>query len=254
MERVKGKVAIITGAAKGLGAAAAKSLHAEGASVIIADVDADSGTKLASALAERALFLNLDVTQEAQWIDAISTTLDRFGRLDVLVNNAGVVVMGTIEDTTLDQLKFVQSVNVEGPFLGCKHALPAMVQSGGGSIINISSVAAMIGTPPFAAYSASKGAVASLTQTVAVHCKMRKNGIRCNSIHPGGMDTGMTASLLELGKNSPLATELLLDMNGKEETVGTPEDVAEAVVYLASDESKYVNGAKLVIDNASSLA
>ncbi|MBX3705741.1 MAG: glucose 1-dehydrogenase [Pseudomonadales bacterium] len=250
MGRAAGKVAIVTGAANGLGAASARALHAEGAAVVVADIDTNAGTALVESLGKNALFLKLDVSQEQQWIDVMAATLERFGKLDVLVNNAGVVVMATIEDTTLEQLKFVQSVNIDGPFLGCKHALPAMTRSGGGSIINISSIAAMVGTPPFAAYSASKGAVRSITQTVAAHCKMRRNGIRCNSIHPGSMETDMTASLLQLGATSPLAVELMLEMGSEVDRYGKPEDVAAAVVYLASDESNYVSGSMLVIDDA----
>lgn len=254
MGRVEGKVAIVTGGAKGLGAASARALHAEGAALVIADIDSDAGTALVESLGANALYLALDVSQEQQWVDVMAATLGHFGRLDVLVNNAGVVVMATIEDTTLEQLKFVQAVNIDGTFLGCKHALPAMTRSGGGSIINISSIAAMVGTPPFAAYSASKGAVRSITQTVAAHCKMRRNGIRCNSIHPGSMETDMTASLLRMGAASPLAAELLLEMGSKVDRYGRPEDVAAAVVYLASDESNYVTGSMLVIDDGATAA
>jgi 3(or 17)beta-hydroxysteroid dehydrogenase len=254
MNRVQDKVALVTGAATGLGAAAARALHAEGAKVVIADIDTGGGGNLAAELGERAAFIPLDVTDESAWVSAISVTCEKFGRLDVLVNNAGVVVMATIEDTTLEQLRFVQSVNVEGPFLGCKHAIPVMNETGGGSIINISSLAALVGTPSFAAYSASKGAVRSLTQTVAVHCKMRGNGIRCNSIHPGGIDTKMVSSLVEIGQFSPLAVELMPEMNTDLEPIGQPEDVAAAVLYFASDDSKYVNGSMLAVDNAVSAA
>jgi 3(or 17)beta-hydroxysteroid dehydrogenase len=254
MHRVQDKFALVTGAATGLGAATARLLHAEGASVVIADIDSDGGQALAAELGERASFITLDVTDESAWEQAIATTCEKFGQLDILVNNAGVVVMATIEDTTLEQFRFVQSVNVEGPFLGCKHAIPAMSKTGGGSIINISSLAALVGTPSFAAYSASKGAVRSITQTVAVHCKMRQNGIRCNSIHPGGIDTNMVTSLVELGEFSPLAVELLPDMSAGVETIGEPADVAAAVLYFASDESKYTNGSMLAVDNAVSAA
>ncbi|HRP09439.1 MAG TPA: glucose 1-dehydrogenase [Terricaulis sp.] len=250
MKRLEGKVCFVTGAAKGLGAASARALHAEGASVVIADIDSAAGQALAASFGAQGLFIKLDVSSEGQWIAAIAAAVERFGKLDVLVNNAGVVAMATIEDTTLEQLKFVQSVNIDGPFLGCKHAIPVMARSGGGSIVNISSVGGLVGTPSFAAYSASKGAVRSITQTVAVHCKMRKNGIRCNSIHPGAMETDMTASLMKLGEASPLAVELMMKMSADVAAIGKPEDVAAAVVYLASDESKFVSGGMLAVDDA----
>jgi len=171
----------------------------------------------------------------------------------VLVNNAGVMIVATIEDTTLEQLRFVLAVNVEGPFLGCQHAIPRMAASGGGSIINLSSTASIVGLPSFAAYSASKGAVRSLTQTVAVHCKQRGNGVRCNSIHPGGMSTPMTAGLRSaVGETSELALQML--ENFARDTAGAPDDVANAVLFLASDESRFVKGAMLAVDNAMTVA
>lgn len=254
MNRVKDKVALITGAAAGLGAATARILYNEGASVVVADINTEAGEALAQELGERALFIHLDVTDNNAWAHAMTQTIKHFGQLDVLVNNAGVVVMATIEDTTLEQLRFVQSVNIDGPFLGCQHAIPIMSNSGGGSIINISSLAGLVGTPSFAAYSASKGALRSITQTVAVHCKLRNNGIRCNSIHPGGIDTNMVSSLVELGEFSPLAVELLSQSNSALDNIGQPDDVAAAVLYFASDESKFVNGSMLAVDNAATAA
>jgi 3(or 17)beta-hydroxysteroid dehydrogenase len=248
MGRVEGKVAIVTGGGSGLGAAASAALVREGATVVLTDVNVEGGESTAKEIGSGASFVEHDVTSEEDWVRVVSDTVDRFGRLDVLVNNAGVVVVATIEDTTLEQLRFVEAVNIEGPFLGCKHAIPRMAESGGGSIINLSSTAALMGAPPFAAYSASKGAVRSLTQTVAVHCKQRKNGVRCNSIHPGGMLTPMTMKLRSaIGETSELAMELAGDLAAS--SIGDPTDIAHAVVYLASDESRFVNGSMLAVDD-----
>jgi len=253
MGRVEGKVAIITGAGSGLGAASAKVLAREGATVVVADVNVAGGEAVAKEIGAKGHFLEHDVTREESWERVVADTVDRFGRLDVLVNNAGVVVVATIEDTTLEQLRFVEAVNVEGPFLGCKHAIPKMAESGGGSIVNLSSTASIIGSPGVAAYSASKGAVRSLTQTVAVHCKLRENGVRCNSIHPGGMLTPMTANLKSaIGETSKVALEMMGGM--ARESIGEADDIANAVLYLASDESRFVNGAMLAVDDAMTVA
>ena len=172
MGRVSGKVALVTGGASGLGKATARALAREGAQVVIADMNEAGAKELAGELGGSALALRLDVRSEPDWQRAIAETLRAFGGLHVLVNNAGIVVVSSIEDTTLEQLRSVLAVNVEGVFLGCKHAIPAMNASGSGSIINLSSTAGLVGTPPFAAYSASKGAVRLLTKTVAAHCML----------------------------------------------------------------------------------
>jgi 3(or 17)beta-hydroxysteroid dehydrogenase len=254
MGRVEGKVAIVTGAASGMGRADALLLAAEGARVVLADLNESDGQAVAKEIGENAIFMRLDVTDEDNWKYVIAATVEKFGQIDILVNNAGIIALGTIVDTTLESWRLINSVNSDGVFLGCKHAIPVMAESGGGTIINMSSVAAIHGQSFVAAYTASKGAVRSITQTVAVHCKMRQNGIRCNSIHPGGIDTNMVTSLVELGEFSPLAVELLPDMSAGVETIGEPADVAAAVLYFASDESKYTNGSMLAVDNAVSAA
>lgn len=247
MGRVEGKVVMVTGAASGLGHAQAALLAREGARVVATDVNEAGGAALAAALGAPACFLAHDVRDEASWQRAIAETLRRFGRLDALVNNAGVVVLATIEDTTLEQWRAVQAVNADGVFLGCKHAIPALRAAGGGSIVNLSSAAALVGTPAFAAYAASKGAVRSLSKTVAVHCSQRGDAIRCNSIHPGGIETPMLQSLGALAANAaPLARELLAKQAPG--CVGRPEDVAQLVLYLVSDASRLVNGAEIAID------
>ena len=247
MGRVAGKVVMVTGAASGLGRAQATLLAREGASVVATDVNEAGGAALAQELGAPACFLRHDVRDEASWERAMAETLRRFGRLDALVNNAGIVVIATIEDTTLEQWRAVQAVNADGVFLGCKHAIPALRQAGGGSIVNLSSAAALVGTPAFAAYAASKGAVRSLSKTVAVHCNQRGDAIRCNSIHPGGIETPMLQGLGALAaKAAPLALELLAKQTIAR--VGKPEDVAELVLYLVSDASDLVNGAEIAID------
>jgi 3(or 17)beta-hydroxysteroid dehydrogenase len=248
MGRVSGKVALITGAAAGLGRADAIALVREGARVCITDVSAAAGEELALELnrmhAASAHFIRQDVREEDQWIAVIEEVKRRFGALHILVNNAGLVVMANPETTTLEQFRLHQSVMSEGVFLGCKHAIPAMRDAGGGSIINMSSIASHLGYPVYFAYSAAKGAVRSMTKSVAVHCQMNKYNIRCNSIHPGAMHTNMVEGS---------AKELGIPLSAFEQAptgLGKPEDVANLVLFLASDESRFVNGAELMIDNA----
>jgi len=247
MGRVAGKVALVTGAAVGLGRADAIALVNEGAKVCITDVNTAAGEALASELNAShpgsTFFLRQDVRDEAQWASVIAEVTKRFGGLHILVNNAGIVIIGTPESTTLEQFRMHQAVMSEGVFLGCKHAMPAIRDSGGGSIINMSSVASHLGYPVFFAYSAAKGAVRAMTKAIAVHCQMNKYNIRCNSIHAGAMHTPMVESATkELG--------MTMAMYEGGPGLGKPEDVANLVLFLASDESRFINGAELLIDNA----
>ena len=250
MGRVAGKVAIITGAASGMGKADAQLLAAQGAKVVLADLNDVEGEAAAAEIGENALYLHLDVTSEENWISVVAQTVETFGTLDILVNNAGMMTLGTVVDTDLEAYRKTNAVNSEGVFLGCKHAIPAMAESGGGSIINMSSVAALHGMSFFAAYSASKGAVKALTKSVAMYCKEQGNGIRCNSIHPDGVKTPMVAKVAT-GKDT--ATEEEIEEVGELGNMCEPSDIANLVLYLASDESGFVNGAEMVIDNASTI-
>lgn len=246
MNRLKGKVAIVTGAASGLGAADARLLAAEGARVVLTDIDAEQGEAVARAI-EGAIFLRHDVRSEADWQAVVVATVARFGRLDVLVNNAGLVRFGSVEDTTLDDFRLLNAVMAEGTFLGCKHAIPAMARSGGGSIINIASVAALKGISPIVAYTAAKGAILAMTRSIAIHCQEQGNGIRCNVILPGAHDTPMTAAMASLDDSAAGLEQI--SQHGQ----GRPEDVGNLVVFLASDESRHITGTSVVIDNGETI-
>jgi len=254
MGRVKGKVALITGAASGLGMADARRLAEEGASVVLTDVNED-GAAVAKTIAAdtgaETLFLHQDVSDPDRWTEVVAATEERFGGLDVLVNNAGIVIVATPESTTLEQFRKTNAVMSEGVFLGCQAVIPAMTRRGGGSIINMSSIASHLGYPVFFAYTAAKGAVRSMTKSLAVHCQMNGYRIRCNSIHAGAIDTPMIqGAFAEMGMDAPDPdAENPDDPAG----VGKPEDVANLVLYLASDESRFMNGAELVLDNALSI-
>ena len=246
-KRLDGKVALITGAASGLGAATARRLHREGAVVIVTDRDTKKGPAVAAELGERAVFHELDVTSEAAWVAVIDAVVAAHGGLDVLVNNAGVGVMGSVEDTSIEDFRFVHAVNTEGVFLGCKHAVRAM-KARGGSIINMSSVAGIAGAPGLLAYCSSKGAVRTMTKSVAMHCAKQGYGIRCNSLHPAFIDTPMVDAIVNSSRDQERARAGLaksIPLGGK---LGEPEDVAAAVAYLASDDAKFVTGVELPID------
>ncbi len=253
MDRLKGKVAIVTGAAKGLGAADARLFAAEGAQVVIADVDVAGGEAVAAGIGDAATFMRLDVRDESAWQALIAEVVARHGRLDILVNNAGVVEVGTPETVTEKDYRFIMAVSVDGTVWGCKHAIPAMAASGGGSIVNMASIASVQGEPYVAAYCAAKGAVESYSRAVAVHCAQHQLNIRCNSVHPAGIDTPMVQSMpgkvaasgvrpAEAGGGVPTPNAL-----------GTPDDIAHLVTYLASDESRFVSGQKFVVDNTISI-
>lgn len=251
MSRVSGKVVLVTGAAAGLGKADAWKLAQEGATVILTDID-KSGADLAQEISRETgattRFYEQDVSDEDRWDEIVSAIDDDFGGLDVLVNNAGIVILATPEDTTLEQFRKTNAVMSEGVFLGCRAVMPSMKKRGGGSIINMSSVASHIGYPIFFSYSAAKGAVRSMTKSIAIHCQMNGYNIRCNSIHAGAIDTPMVRSSFDqMGMPPPDP-----DANDPDNPVGIGRaaDVANLVLYLASDESRFMNGAELVLDNA----
>jgi cyclopentanol dehydrogenase len=243
--RLKSKIALITGAAQGLGAAMAKRFAQEGATIFVCDLNADAGEATAAMITTaggRATFQPLDVGSEASWIAAFAAVVAACGRLDILVNNAGINVREPIEAMAEANFDKMLAVNVKGPFLGIKHAIPLMRKGGGGSIVNMSSVCGLIGHKyTTEAYTITKGAVTLMTKTVAV--RYAKDNIRCNSIHPSTVDT-------------PLVQILFQDPKRKEERLGevplgrlaTDLDVANAALYLASDEAAFLNGVALPVD------
>lgn len=242
--RVAGKVALVTGAASGIGKAAALRLAAEGATVVATDRDEPGLAAVAAALGAPHTTAVLDVTDEDAWPRVVADAVARHGRLDVLLNSAGIGRFGDIETTTLADFRLMYRVNVEGTFLGCRAALPAM-KATGGSIINLSSVAGLIGVPDLAGYCASKGAVRLLSKSIALHCAKHGLRIRCNSLHPSFIDTpmvdAMAAAMGESGKQQ-LARAAPLGR------LGHVDDVTAAILFLASDESAFVTGVELPID------
>ena len=245
MERLKGKVALISGAAKGMGAVEARMFAKEGASLVLGDVLEDEGAKLAleiSAGGTSCVFTPLDVRKTSQWESAVTKATSAYGRLDVLVNNAGVTSRMNLLDTTEEDWDRVLDINAKGSFLGIKAVIPAMRKSGGGSIVNISSQLGLVGgdfsSPQ---YQASKGAVRILTKSVAI--QYASEGIRCNSVHPAPIETDMTADVrADKNRLADMVRRIPMGRYGK------PEEVAYAVLYLASDESSFVTGSELVVD------
>jgi 3(or 17)beta-hydroxysteroid dehydrogenase len=248
MDRVKGKIAIITGGGSGIGKASAILLAKEGAKVVVTDIVESKSQEVARQIIQdggESISVKHDVTSEDSWKEVIQSTMTKFGKLNVLVNNAGVVISKPLFQYTMEEWRQVMSVDLDGVFLGIKHGIQAMIPSGGGSIINMSSTAGIVGIAYSGAYSASKGGVRALTKTAALECsKAGLNfNIRVNSIHPGVIKTPMTEPTLQ----DPGANQMMLSWHPIGH-FGEPEDIAYGVLYLASDESKFITGAELVID------
>ncbi|MDP6705701.1 MAG: glucose 1-dehydrogenase [Alphaproteobacteria bacterium] len=254
--RLRDKVALVTGAAGGIGRQTALRMAEAGARVFLADLDRAAGEAIAAEIGGETRFLSLDVTDEAAWQATIGEVVSTAGRLQVLVNGAGIIGSGAPQDPergTLEDLRAINGVNLEGVFLGCKHAIPALREAGGGSIVNISSLAAMQATPQTTAYGISKAGVCQLTKSVAMHCARRRYGVRCNSIHPGIIDTAMATAIFGWGeRDAERGRERYIDMVPLGH-LGEPDDIAYAALYLASDESKFVTGAEFVIDGGMSI-
>ena len=247
--RLENKVAIVTGGAMGLGAADAKLFANEGAKVVLTDVAEDEGQKLADEIG--ATFMQQDVTNEERWKEVIAETIKLHGKLDILVNNAGIVEVGDPENQTTEEYRKTMAVHMDSTFFGCKYSIPVMAETGGGSIVNMCSIASVQGESYVAAYCAAKGAIEAYTRAVAVHCGLKKNGVRCNSIHPSGIATPMVASVPEKMDAKFGASP---NQDAPVSKTGEPMDIAYAALYLASDESKFMNGAQLRVDNAMSVA
>jgi 3alpha(or 20beta)-hydroxysteroid dehydrogenase len=241
--RLSGKIALITGAARGQGAEEARLFVAEGARVVIGDIREQEGLNVASGLGDAALFVRLDVTEEASWAAAIAQTVSAFGRLDILVNNAGAFHRKPLIETTVEEITDLFRVNQLGVLLGMKAVFPSMRDAGGGSIVNISSVAGLRGAPDTAAYTASKHAVRGATKVAAL--EFSPHGIRVNSVHPGLIDTEMVREKLAAGFMDGLVRKI------PQRRFGTSEEVAKMVLFVASDEAAYSTGCEFVCDGGS---
>ncbi|MEV0029887.1 glucose 1-dehydrogenase [Nocardia sp. NPDC050793] len=240
MGRLEGKVALITGGARGMGAEHVRRFVAEGARVVFGDVLDEQGAQLAAALGAAAHYVHHDVTGEADWTAAVTTAVETFGKLDVLVNNAGILRFQSIAEMSLADFSTIMNVNVTGTWLGIKTAAPALTEAGGGSIVNISSVEGFIGAAGLSAYSASKFALRGITKSASR--ELGKAGIRVNSVHPGGIATPMTANASSGVDGDKFFAGLPIPRWGK------PEEVTEAVVFLASDAAGYCTGTEVVVD------
>lgn len=250
MDRVKGKKALVTGAAQGLGAAIAARLATEGAKVLLTDIDAQAvetrADELNGRLAGCAFSAGHDVAEQSDWQSVISIAERELGGIDILVNNAGIGSIASVEDEDLDTWRRVHAIDLDSVFIGCKLAMPLLESSGRGSIINISSISGIIAGHNLAAYNSAKAAVRHLSKSIALHCARKGNGVRCNSVHPSFIDTpildGMAANMDREAIVSRLAKQVPLGR------IGEPDDVAYAVLYLASDESSFVTGSELKVD------
>ena len=247
--RLAGKAALVTGGASGIGLAAARRFVAEGARVAITDRDEALGAAAARALGPAAFFVHHDVTSEADWEAAMDECVSRFGGVDIVLNSAGIFRFGTVEDTTLEEWRQTIAVNLDGTFLGCREAVRAM-RGRGGSIVNMSSVSGLVGDPDNAAYDASKGGVRLLTKSVALHCAKRGYPVRCNSVHPGGIDTPMVRRYFA-ARPDPEAEERAWLRHSPIGRLGRAEEIASLILYLASDESSFVTGSEFTIDGGS---
>ena len=243
MGKMDGKVALVTGGASGLGAEDARVLVREGAKVVITDVQDELGAQVAAEI-PGCIYLHHDVRDEARWAEVVKETIDTFGRLDTLVNNAGLVKFGTVEDLSYADFKLQTEVMLDGTFLGCRAAIPYITKGGGGAIINMASVAGLKGISTIPAYTAAKAGIIGMTRSIAIHCREQKHGIRVNSIAPGGIVTPMTAQAL---------AQLPADSAGLDQInnlgMGQPADVANMVLYLASEDGRHITGTNIVIDN-----
>ncbi len=256
MGQVENKVALITGGASGIGAATARLLAEEGARVVITDIDDLKGPELAAALAReghQAVFLHQDVTSEPRWIEVVAETERRFGRLDILVSNAGIgMSVPSIVEMSLEDWRRQTAINLDGVFLSVKHSLPLMRRSGGGSIVLMSSLAGLRGSPVLAGYCATKGGVRLFAKAIALECAMAGDGVRVNSVHPGIIDTPIWGKIPTSAsgneRNAPIDVDEIAYLAAPLGRAGQAEDIARGVLYLASDASRYVTGTELVID------
>jgi NAD(P)-dependent dehydrogenase (short-subunit alcohol dehydrogenase family) len=254
--RVAGRTALVTGAASGIGAAAARRLSTEGAKVALSDLNLDGARAVADEIGPSAIAIAHDVTDADSWKAALSVVEAALGGLHILVNSAGIAIVGSVEDTTLEDWRRVHAVDLDSIFFGCKYAVPLIARTVsktacGGSIINISSVSGIIAGHNLAAYNSAKAGVRHLTKSVALHCARKNYGIRSNSVHPAFVDTSMLDDIMRPGINRAEGLERLAAQVplGR---LGTTDDIANAILFLASDESAFMTGAELVLDGGTS--